>query len=220
LHCCQCPLKFTVPATLGICSVTVAVLVESSDGDTETAARKRCSRRGEREVRCCFRADRDGVGCPGDRSGDSIGCRDRLGPGGDQGCAKRSRAGSKGCIGRQGCARIAANEVHGAGITGSVFPPASSAVTVKVNPVPAVVVAGAETLNRAAGPVFTVISPEVPVIDEWTVSVAVIVRIPWVFSVVPNDPVPDVRCEFKGRSAAASVEEKVTVPLYAVAMFS
>jgi hypothetical protein len=56
--------------------------------------------------------------------------------------------------------------------------------------------------------------------DEWTVSVAVMVCVPWVFSVVPNDPVPDVRCEFAGRCATASVEEKVTVPPYAVATFS
>jgi hypothetical protein len=95
---------------------------------------------------------------------------------------------------------------------GLVFPSASSAVTVNVNEDPAVAVAGAETLKRAAGPGPTVIEPDVPVIDEVTVSVAVIVCDPAVFRVVLNEPVPDVRGESAGRTAAPSVDVKCTVP--------
>ena len=55
---------------------------------------------------------------------------------------------------------------------------------------PAVVVAGAETTNRAVGPGLTVMLPEVPVIEEFTVSVAVMVWLPACLKPTLNVPTP------------------------------
>ncbi len=89
----------------------------------------------------------------------------------------------------------------------------SCAVTVRVNCTPGEMPPGAETasLATAAGP--TVILPEVPVIVLVTVSVAVIVRVPAVFSVALKVPWPLVSVEFAGRTAEPSVLVKCTVPL-------
>jgi hypothetical protein len=88
---------------------------------------------------------------------------------------------------------------------------ASCAVTVKVNDVPDVAVPGATTLKCVAAAGFTVIVA-VPVIDEVTVSVAVIVRLPAVFKVAVNVLVPFVSVESAGSVAAPSLLVKCTVP--------
>jgi hypothetical protein len=92
---------------------------------------------------------------------------------------------------------------------------ASSAVTVIEMGVPAVAVAGAVTEKCVAGPAgapLTLIGPEVPVIEAVTVSVAVIVRLPTVFSVAEKVPTPLTRVLLGGSTAAPSLEVKWTVP--------
>jgi hypothetical protein len=66
----------------------------------------------------------------------------------------------------------------------------SSAVTVKLNAVPAVAVAGAETVKCVADAALTAIADEIPVIEEFPVSVALMVWLPGVFSVAEKVPVP------------------------------
>jgi hypothetical protein len=63
-----------------------------------------------------------------------------------------------------------------------------------------------------AVPALTTIAPEVPVIDEVTVSVAVMVWLPAIFSVAENVPVPFVSVVFAGSTAWLSVLVKCTVP--------
>ena len=55
--------------------------------------------------------------------------------------------------------------------------------------------------------------PEVPVIAGVTVSLAVSVWLPAVFSVALNVPTPLVRVASAGKTAAPSVEVKWTMPL-------
>jgi len=63
----------------------------------------------------------------------------------------------------------------------------------------------------ASGPMmFTGL--EGPVIEGVTVSVAVMVWLPAVFSVAENVPIPPVNCAFAGRVACASLLVKCTVP--------
>ena len=64
--------------------------------------------------------------------------------------------------------------------------------------------------STAAAPTLMVF--EVPVIDDVTVSVAVIVWLPVVFRVAENVPVPLDSVEFAGSTACASVLVKCTVP--------
>ena len=52
-----------------------------------------------------------------------------------------------------------------------------------------------------------------PVIELFAVSVAVTVWLPAVFSVTLNEPTPFVNVELAGRTAAASLLAKWTVPL-------
>jgi hypothetical protein len=93
------------------------------------------------------------------------------------------------------------------------------AVTVKFSAAPEVAVAGAETLKCVAIPeAATVMLPEVPVIDGVTVSVAVIVCVPLVFSVTEKVATPLVRVEFVGSTACPSLLVKCTVPEYPVAV--
>ena len=75
------------------------------------------------------------------------------------------------------------------------------------------------TLNVAAVLGETVIALVAPVIDAVTVSVAVIICVPAVFSVTPPTNVftPLVSVEFTGSTAAPSDEVKCTVPAYPVA---
>ena len=61
-------------------------------------------------------------------------------------------------------------------------------------------------------PALTAMLPEVPVAAVVTVSAAVTVHVPAVFSVTAKVPTPLVRVVFAGRVAAASVEVKCTVP--------
>src|SRR5262249_49120672 len=82
---------------------------------------------------------------------------------------------------------------------------ASRAVTLKLNAAPAVAAAGALTVKCVAVVLETAIVAEVPVIDDVTVSVAVIVWLPAVFSVALKVPRPLVRVAFAGRTAAASL---------------
>jgi hypothetical protein len=89
---------------------------------------------------------------------------------------------------------------------------ASNAVTVTLKAVPAVSGVAAVTLKCVAVPVLTTIAPEVPVIDEVTVSVAVMVWLPAVFSVAVNVLVPLVSVLFAGSVAAPSLLVKCTVP--------
>ena len=89
---------------------------------------------------------------------------------------------------------------------------ASRAVTVKLNALPAVADAGADTAKCVAVPAVTLIEFDVPVIEAVTVSVAVMVCAPAVFSVAENVPVPLVRVVFAGNTAAPSLLVKCTVP--------
>jgi hypothetical protein len=91
-------------------------------------------------------------------------------------------------------------------------------VTVKLNAVPLIAVAGADTVKCVAAVAFTVIVPDVPVIAAVTVSVAVIVRGPLVLRVTENVPTPLVNVEFAGNVAAPSLLVKCTVPVYPVAV--
>ena len=77
---------------------------------------------------------------------------------------------------------------------------------------------GAVTLKWVAAAGLTVIVPDVPVIEEVTVSVAVIVWVPAVFSVTENVPAPLVSVELAGNVATPSLLVKCTVPLYPVAV--
>ena len=89
----------------------------------------------------------------------------------------------------------------------------SCAVTVKLNAVPGVAVAGAETVKCVAAVALTVTLLDVPVIEELSVSVAVMVWVPAVFSVAAKVPVPLVRVEFAGSTACPSLLVKWTVPV-------
>ena len=60
--------------------------------------------------------------------------------------------------------------------------------------------------------------PDVPVIEEFTVSVAVMVWFPAVFSVAENVPTPLVNVELAGNVAEPSLLVKCTVPEYPVAV--
>ena len=66
------------------------------------------------------------------------------------------------------------------------------------------------SLRQAAG--FTVMLPLVPVIEEVTVSVLVIVREPTVFKVALKVPTPLVNVESEGSTACASLLVKCAVP--------
>jgi len=90
----------------------------------------------------------------------------------------------------------------------AVFPKASFAVTVILNAVPAVALPGALTVNVLADPALTVTAPDVPVIAEETVSVAVMVCAPAVFKVALNVPIPAVKVELAGNTASVSVPVK------------
>ena len=95
----------------------------------------------------------------------------------------------------------------------AVFPDGSLAVTVKLLAVPAVIgEAYPATISVLAAPGITVIPDCVPVIVAVTVSVAVIVWLPAVFSVAEKVPVPLVSVEFAGSVAEPSLLVKCTVP--------
>ena len=83
----------------------------------------------------------------------------------------------------------------------------------KLIAVPAVAVAGATTAKCVAAPALTVIAPVDPAIEAVTVSVAVIVWGPVVFSVAASVPVPFVNVLFAGNTAVASLLVNCTVPL-------
>jgi hypothetical protein len=89
-----------------------------------------------------------------------------------------------------------------------MFPAWSSAVTVKLNDVPAVAEDGAETEKCVAGPALTTIPPLVPVIDGSAVSVPIRCCVPGVFKVAWNEPVPAVSVALAGNVEAPSVEVK------------
>ena len=72
--------------------------------------------------------------------------------------------------------------------------------------------AGALTAKCVAAAALTVMLPLVPVIEEVTVSVLVIVCVPAVFSVALKVPVPLVNVEFAGSVALPSVLVKCAVP--------
>ena len=88
----------------------------------------------------------------------------------------------------------------------------SWAVTVKLNALLAVADDGAATVKCVAAAADTAIEFDVPVIEEVTVSVAVMVWLPAVFSVAENVPTPLVKVESAGNTAAPSVLVKRTVP--------
>ena len=94
----------------------------------------------------------------------------------------------------------------------AVFPNASFAVTVILNAVPAVALPGALTVSALADPGLTVTVPDVPVIADETISVALMVCDPAVFKVALKVPVPLVRVELPGNTACGSVPLKCTVP--------
>ena len=78
--------------------------------------------------------------------------------------------------------------------------------------VPAVCGDDAETVNVVAAAGFTVIVPDVSVMEGVTVSVAVSVCVPAVFSVTENVPTPLVSVELAGNVATPSLLVKCTVP--------
>ena len=85
------------------------------------------------------------------------------------------------------------------------------AVTVTLNDAPAVADAGADTVRWVAAAAPTAIVPLVPVIDAVTVSVAVMVRLPAVFSVAEplwTPASPPVNVWSAGNTAAASDDVK------------
>jgi hypothetical protein len=93
---------------------------------------------------------------------------------------------------------------------------ASRAVTVKLNAVAAVALAGALTVKCVAAPAATLTFADVPVIDALTLSVAASVWLPAVLSVALNVPTPLVSVLFAGSTACPSVLVKCTVPVYPV----
>ena len=80
-----------------------------------------------------------------------------------------------------------------------------------VNPAETLVAAGATVIVCKTA--VTRIAPDVPVIPEVTVSVAVTVWLPVVFKVTAKFPVPLVRVVFAGSVAVPSVLVKCTVPV-------
>ena len=68
----------------------------------------------------------------------------------------------------------------------------STAVTVKLKAVPAVCGDDAETTNVVVGPGVSVMTLLVPVIEEFTESVAVMVNVPDFLGATLNEPVPFV----------------------------
>ena len=93
------------------------------------------------------------------------------------------------------------------------MPSTSNAVTDTLTDVPAVADAGAEATKCVAAPGETAIAPVVPIIDEVTVSVAVMVKLPTVFIVAGKFPSPLVRVEFPGSDGAPPVLLNWTVPV-------
>ena len=89
----------------------------------------------------------------------------------------------------------------------------SKAVTVKPNAVPDVDDDGADTAKWVAAPRPTAIELEVPAIEEFAVSVAVIVQTPVVLSVAEKVPAPFVRVKFGGTVPLPSLLVKCTVPV-------
>ena len=88
----------------------------------------------------------------------------------------------------------------------------SLAVMVTLNGSPLPALAGAETTNLVAVGLDTLIVPDAPVIELVTVSVAVMVCAPTVFSVAGKVPVPLVKVALPGSTAMPSVLVKCTVP--------
>jgi hypothetical protein len=80
----------------------------------------------------------------------------------------------------------------------------SRAVTVKLNAVPAVAVAGADTEKCVAAAGETAMVEEVPVKDAFVVSVTVMVWLPAVCSVAENVPVPLLNVASAGSDADPS----------------
>jgi hypothetical protein len=91
------------------------------------------------------------------------------------------------------------------------LPLLSFAVTVMLPVEPAVAEVGAETRKEAAAPGMAVTEAD-PVMDEVTVSVAMMDWVPAVPRVKENVPVPLLNVELGGRMAAPSEEMKWTVP--------
>ena len=81
--------------------------------------------------------------------------------------------------------------------------------------VPAVSGDTAVITNLVAAAALTVTVPDVPVMDDVVVSVAVIVWFPAVFSVAENVPTPFVNVESAGNVDPPSLLVKCTVPAYA-----
>jgi hypothetical protein len=73
----------------------------------------------------------------------------------------------------------------------------------------------AVTANLVAAAGFTVIEPDMPVMEDVVVSVAVMVWLGAVFSVAENVPTPLVKVESAGNTAKPSPLVKCTVPAYA-----
>ena len=86
-------------------------------------------------------------------------------------------------------------------------------MTPKLRELPGLTLLGAVTKKWVGAAVPTEIEPEVPVIEAVSMSVAVMVWCPSVFSVAKKSPVPLDRVEFAGSDAWASVLVKCTVPL-------
>jgi len=83
---------------------------------------------------------------------------------------------------------------------------------VKLNALPVVAEAGAETVKWVAAPALTVMEFDVPVIEAFSASVPVMIRLPAVASVADNVLVPFVNVVFAGNVAAPSLEVKCTTP--------
>jgi hypothetical protein len=97
-------------------------------------------------------------------------------------------------------------------LTAPVVPSEKCPVAVNccVKPADTVAVGGATVMDCKTA--VTTIGPEVPVIVEVTVSVAVIVWLPVVFRVTENVPVPLPKPVLGGKTACPSVLVKCSVP--------
>ena len=99
-----------------------------------------------------------------------------------------------------------------------MFPKLSSAVSAGENAVFTVAVGGTFQTKLLAAAALTATRPLVPLMELVTVSVAVMVRLPAVFSVAENVPAPLVSVLSAGSTACASPLVKCTIPVYPVAV--
>ena len=115
-------------------------------------------------------------------------------------------------VGRQDRRGVAAGEVDRAGVAGDRVVERVFGRDGEAEGDVREVALAALTTSFATAAALTLTAPLLPVIDPLTVSVAVIVWLPAVFSVAVKVPVPLVKVALAGRTPAASLLVKWTVP--------